>query len=39
LFRFPRLRTFVEQLETTAQPINTTKLSKLEALLDEMEDF
>ncbi|MDD0977658.1 amino acid adenylation domain-containing protein, partial [Pseudomonas fontis] len=39
LFRFPQLKTFVEQLETTAKPLNTSKLSKLEALLDEMEEF
>ncbi|PWB29273.1 hypothetical protein DCO48_22320, partial [Pseudomonas sp. SDI] len=39
LFRFPTLQAFAEQLEATAKPLNTSKLSKLEALLDEMEDF
>ena len=38
LFQHPVLRDFVAQLDTGDAPINEQKLSKLQALLDEMEE-
>ncbi|MNQ10022.1 Gramicidin S synthase 2 [compost metagenome] len=38
LFQHPTLGEFVARLDTTDGPVNEQKLSKLEALLDEMEE-
>ncbi|WP_047230531.1 AMP-binding enzyme, partial [Pseudomonas brassicacearum] len=38
IFQHPVLRDFVAQLDTGDAPINEQKLSKLQALLDEMEE-
>ena len=38
LFKHPTLGEFVARLDTTDGPVNEQKLSKLEALLDEMEE-
>ena len=38
LFQHPTLGEFVAHLDTSAGPVNPQKLSKLEALLDEMEE-
>ncbi len=38
IFQFPVLGAFVAQLEPAGEPMSTSKLSKLEALLDEFEE-
>ncbi|QBF27506.1 amino acid adenylation domain-containing protein [Pseudomonas tructae] len=38
LFQYPTLGTFVEQLAESGEQLNTSKLNKLESLLDEMEE-
>ncbi|MCP1646315.1 amino acid adenylation domain-containing protein/non-ribosomal peptide synthase protein (TIGR01720 family) [Pseudomonas citronellolis] len=38
LFQFPTLAVFVEQLQGAGEQVDTSKLNKLEALLDEMEE-